>query len=115
MLEPTETLDGARVLAFALVDTGVDPTGGTTHRIEDQVLGPAVGLAIARYDGDAGYYVFYCNAVWQVVTDTCHPTLELAREQAEFEYCGVSAHWHTRHAEPDAAGDAGKKVRPPTF
>jgi hypothetical protein len=97
MGEPPETLDGARVLWFAVIDGSVTPTGGTTHRIEDQVLGPAAGLAIARYDdGDGQFYLFYCDPTWQVVTDTCHPLLELAWEQAEFEYRGVSARWRTR-------------------
>ena len=100
MDEPPGLLDGARVLAFAVVDASVVPTGGTTHRIEDEMLGPAAGLAIAKYDdGDGQFYLFYCDPAWQVVTDTCHPSLELARDQAEFEYRGVSARWRIRHAE----------------
>lgn len=93
MGEPPELLDGARVLAFAVIDASVVPTGGTTHCIEVEMLGPAAGLAIAKYDGDGQFYLFYCDPKWQVVTDTCHPSLELAREQAEFEYRGVSARW----------------------
>jgi hypothetical protein len=108
MGEPPELLDGARVLAFAVVDAAVTPTGATTHRIESAVMGPAAGLAIARYDGDEQFYLFYCDPAWQVVTDTCHPSQKLAREQAEFEYRGVSACWHIRHAEPGAAVDRRK-------
>src|SRR5688572_6898152 len=107
MGEPPELLDGARVLAFAVVDATVVPTGTTTHRIESEVSGPAAGLAIARYDGDEQIYLFYCDLAWQVVSDTCHPSLELAREQAEFEYRGVSARCHTWHAEQVAAPDSG--------
>jgi hypothetical protein len=99
MGEAPELLDGARVLAFAVVDPSVVPTGGTAHRIGDEVLGPAAGLAIAQYEGDGQIYLFYCDPNWQVVTDTCHRSLELAREQAEFEYRGVSARWHTRYTE----------------
>ena len=102
MGESPDLLEGARVLGFAVVDASVVPTGGTTHRVEAVVLGPAAGLAIARYDGDEQFYLFYCDPAWQVVTDTCHPSLELAREQAEFEYRGVSALWHTRQSEPDS-------------
>lgn len=69
-------LDGARVLAFSVIDGAVTPTGGTTHRIEDEVLGPAAGLAITRYDGDEQFYLFYCDPMRQVVTDTCHPSLQ---------------------------------------
>ncbi|MGL4463325.1 MAG: hypothetical protein ACRC1K_14345 [Planctomycetia bacterium] len=100
MGEPPELLDGARVLAFAFVDAAVAPTGRTTHRIDDEVLGPAAGLAIARYKAAGPFYLFYCDPAWEVVTDTCHPTLELAREQAEFEYSGVSSRWRERRAEP---------------
>lgn len=98
MGEPPETLDGARVLAFAVLDASVAPTGRTTHRIGRDVLGPAAGLALAQYDGDDQVYLFYCDPTWEVVTDTSHPSLELAREQAEFEYRGVSVHWQTRLA-----------------
>ena len=108
MSEPPEELDGARVLAFAVVTELVTPTGGTTHRAGTAVLGPAAGLAIARYDGDGPFYLFYCDAGWRVATDTCHPTSESARAQAEFEYRGVSAHWRTRPAAPRAAPDAGR-------
>jgi hypothetical protein len=108
LVGPPELLDGARVLAFAVADAPVAPTGGTTHRIESEALGPAAGLAIARFDGDRQFYLFYCDPAWQVVADTCHSTMERAREQAEFEYRGMSARWHTRHAEagcaPDPAG-----------
>jgi hypothetical protein len=108
MGEPPELLDGARVLAFAVVDAAVVPTGGTTHRIGAEVPGPAAGLVIAQYDdGDGQYYLFYCDPAWQVVTDTCHPSLEKAREQAEFEYRGVSARWYTRYAEPGTAAGGG--------
>ncbi len=93
MRPPPAMLDGARVLKFAVLDVSTEPTGGTTHRIGDVVLGPAAGLAIARYDGDPPFYLFYCDPAWEVVTDTCHPTLELAHEQAEFEYRGVSSLW----------------------
>lgn len=105
MVEPPERLDGARVLAFAIVDASVVPTGGTTHRIEDKVLGTAAGLVIARYDGDGQYYLFYCDAEWSVVADTCHSSLEQTREQAEFEYRGVSSLWRSRSPEPGEATD----------
>jgi hypothetical protein len=41
--------------------------------------------------------LFGCNAEWDSVTDTWHQTLEEAKEQAEFEYEGVSETW-ARHA-----------------
>lgn len=50
-------------------------------------------MAICQYEGHDGYYLFGCNAEWDAVTDTCHQTLEEAKEQAEFEYVGVSETW----------------------
>lgn len=96
MGEPPETLGAARVLAFAVVDESVIPTGRTTHRIGGEVIGPAAGLVIARYEGDGSFYLFYCGTEWQVVTDPCHDSLESAKEQAEYEYCGVTACWRAR-------------------
>ena len=54
---------------------------------------PARGLAICRYDGEDGYYLVFCDALWEAVTDTWHETLEAAMRQAEFEYVGVSGTW----------------------
>lgn len=96
MGEPPEVLGGARLLAFATIDGSVTPTGGTTHSVNGVVLGPAAGLAIVRYEGDGSFYLFYCDTAWQVVADTCHASLDLARHQAEFEYRGVTGRWRTR-------------------
>jgi hypothetical protein len=55
---------------------------------------PAAGLAICVYEtGDEGFYLFYCDEEWRVVTDTWHETLEDAKSQAEFEYEGVNESW----------------------
>jgi hypothetical protein len=94
--DPPTELDGARVLAFAVVSAAVEPTGNAVHRIGDAIAPPAAGIAIARYEGDHAIYLFYCDPSWRVVADTLHPTEELAREQAEFEYHGVSGRWVTR-------------------
>ncbi len=29
-------------------------------------------LAIARYAGESGYYLFYCDENWRMLTDTYH-------------------------------------------
>ena len=57
------------------------------------LLGPAHALAICAGAGDAAFYLFYCDADWQVLADTWHASLEEAKEQAEFEYEGVSRLW----------------------
>lgn len=100
MHDPPAELDGARVLAWAEVEVGVVPTGRTSHWSAGQVQGPAAKLALAQYADATEVYLLYCDADWQVLNDTCHPTLEAAQHQAEFEYAGVSARWQRRSSEP---------------
>jgi hypothetical protein len=90
--QPTE-IGGARVRYYGTVDEHCRPTGNCCHRVAGRVTGPAANLAICRYEGQQGYYLFYCDAAWQVITDTWHQTLEDAMHQAEFEYEGVSGNW----------------------
>ena len=46
-------------------------------------------------EGRDAYYLFYCDAEWEPVTDTWHQTLEAAKGQAEFEYRGVTTTWES--------------------
>jgi hypothetical protein len=85
-------LDGAQVLRYAVVDNSVAHTGACVHRKFNKVIGPAAALAICQFDGDNQFYLYYCDAQWKVVTDTCHESLEKALEQAEFEYRGLCFH-----------------------
>ncbi|MCP2319005.1 hypothetical protein APR12_004368 [Nocardia amikacinitolerans] len=50
------------------------------------VVDDFAGLAIAQYDADPAVYLFYCDATWNVVTDTCHHNVAAAREQAFDEF-----------------------------
>jgi hypothetical protein len=93
MDRPPNALDGARVICFAKVSDAVNPTGKTTHRKDGEVLSPAAALAICQYSGDSQFYLFYCDEGWIVQTDTCHMTLDEAKDQAQFEYEGISSHW----------------------
>ncbi len=51
------------------------------------------GLAICQYPGEDAYNLFGCDEEWQSVTDTWHQMLEHAKEQAEFEYEGMTCSW----------------------
>jgi hypothetical protein len=84
-------LDGAKVLQYALVSGEVEPTGATRHVARDVELGPATALAIAQYEGDEGFYLFYLDHDGGVVTDTYHDSVEVALGQAAHEYVGL--HW----------------------
>jgi hypothetical protein len=93
MLQPSNHLNGARLVCFAEVTKAVRPTAGTTHRKGGEALGPARGLAICQYADESYFYLFYCDADWAVLTDTFHLSLEGAMRQAEFEYEGISRQW----------------------
>lgn len=86
-------IDGTRVICFTPIDERHRPTGNCKQTVGGIVQGPAVGLAICRYLDEDCCYLFSCNAAWESVTDTWHPTIEDAKVQAEFEYAGVSATW----------------------
>jgi hypothetical protein len=58
------------------------------------------GLAICQYSGDSAYYLFGCDEEWRPITDTWHQTVEQAKEQAEFEYEGVTRTWQTQKQTP---------------
>jgi hypothetical protein len=91
MNAPPQFLDGAHVLRYAIVCGGVAPTGNTVHQLHPNgAMGPAAALAICRYHDDDGCYLFYCDALWNVLTDTWHESMEAAIRQADFEYVGLS-------------------------
>ena len=69
-------------------------TGNTKHIVGGGVQPPARKLAIGQYSGEPGVYLFYCDAEWQVLTDTFHDSIAAAKEQAEFEYVGSTARWN---------------------
>ncbi len=86
-----QVIGNATVLLHTLIDYRQRPTGKTTHIVGGTTLGTAAGLAICNADG--GFYLFYCDPEWDVITDTWHQTVEDAKDQAEFEFEGVSGTW----------------------
>lgn len=95
MGNPPWQLDNALVLGYAVIGGSIVPTGRTIHRVGSLVIGSTKGLAICKYEGDPGFYLFYCDDSWRVATDTYHDSLVAALRQAEFEYRGVSSVWQT--------------------
>jgi hypothetical protein len=93
-MNPAPTRVGnALVIAFSPIDHRHRPTGACRHTVAGVLQGPAAGLAICKYETSPGYYLFYCDADWNSITDTYHDTVEAAMSQAEFEYGGVSGTW----------------------
>jgi hypothetical protein len=88
MAVPKE-LDGAKVLSYGIVSDKVEPSAATRHVAAGVELGPAAALAIARYEGREGFYLFYLDEEGAVVTDTFHDYVEEAVDQAAFEYPGL--------------------------
>ncbi|HLK59631.1 MAG TPA: hypothetical protein VKU00_23930 [Chthonomonadaceae bacterium] len=92
---PPEKVGGAKVICFTPIDERHRHTGNCKQIVADVLLEVAAGLAICQYEGEDSYYLFGCDAEWNTLSDTWHVTLENAKEQAEFEYAGVSATWQT--------------------
>ena len=86
-------IGGARVVRYTPIDERHRHTGNCRQIVAGVSMGAAAGLAICRYAGEGGYYLFGCDEDWVTLTDTWHETLENAKAQAEFEYEGVSATW----------------------
>jgi hypothetical protein len=88
-----EFIDGAKVILFTPIDQRHRLTGNCRQVVAGVPQGPSAGLAICKYEGEEGYYLFGCDATWRAVTDTWHQTVEEAMCQAEFEYEGVMGTW----------------------
>ena len=87
---PSE-LDGAKVIATAVVDGTIRPTGATVHSGPEGIIPSASALAIV--ESETSFYLFYCDREWEVLTDTWHLSVSEAKAQAEFEYAGISKVW----------------------
>jgi hypothetical protein len=82
-MKPVPKIIGdAKVTLFTPIDSRHCPTGNCEQIVAGKLEGLAAGLAICRYEGESSYYLFGCDAEWNSVTDTWHPTLEDAKEQA---------------------------------
>lgn len=89
-------IGGAKVICFTPIDERHQPTRRCKQIVAGILQGPATGLAICRYANEEGYFLFGCNAAWESISDTWHPTLEDAKTQAEFDYAGVWTTWIER-------------------
>jgi hypothetical protein len=93
MSNAPEAIGGARVVCYSPIDSRHQFTGNCRQIVAGKLVGPVAGLAICQFPGDDAFYLFGCDADWNCVTDTWHPSLEEAKAQAEFEYAGVSHTW----------------------
>ena len=90
---PPPVLDGARVLAYAIMDDSVVYTGRSTLYVDGKMLGAVPRLAVCQ-DHDANdVLLLFCDEKWNSLGATGCPSLEEAQQRAEAEYRGVSAKW----------------------
>lgn len=91
-LDVPDVIGNARVINYAVVNLCL-PTGNTKHFAHGKLLGTAYALAICAHKPNSGYYLFYCDDAWEVFSDTWHETIDDAKDQAEFEYAGITDNW----------------------
>ena len=93
--KPPAVLDGARVLKYTIVDSSIKYTGRITVYVDGKLVGPAVALAICKYDNEDSVCIFYCKENWEVFAAGEYPTVEKAVERMEVAYSGSSKKWQT--------------------
>jgi hypothetical protein len=88
-----KALGGCRVICYTPIDDRHRFTCKTKQIVQGKLMGAMSGLAICQSSEAQEFYLFGCDADWNVVTDTWHKSLAEAKEQAEFEYAGVNQTW----------------------
>lgn len=101
---PPPILDGARVLAYAVLDDSVVHTGRSTLYVDGKALGLVPRLAICQDLDAKDVLLLFCNEQWHSLGAVSHSSLKEAQERAEIEYRGVFPKWvHTNVSEEEAA------------
>ena len=90
--EIPDLIGNARVICYVVVNLS-SPTANTQHFVHGKLQDAAYGLAICQYKPEGGYYLFYCNNDWVEFADTWHETVDDAKDQAEYEYTGITDFW----------------------
>ena len=93
MTKPPTQIDGADVVAYAILDPAIHRDSGPLRLYADGALQTHFyGLAIATYDVDR-FYLFFCNANWETENDTLHDTVADAIETARHKFGMLPDHW----------------------
>ncbi len=88
-------IDGSVTVVYSTIDDRHSPTDESKHYAAGQLAPTPAALAICRYEDANAFYLFGCDANWEVITDSCHLSLDEAKDQAEREYNGVSSTWES--------------------
>ena len=68
-------------------------TGRTRHVVYGAAMPHPAQLRVVQFPGDEGFYLLYCTAAGEEMTDTHHATLEAAFAQAAWEFNVSAAEW----------------------
>jgi hypothetical protein len=93
MTPPPSTLEGNRVLHYAVFAPELSPTGMTRHLVEGKFMSGVAALAICVAEADGSYRLCYCNEDWRVLAQSSHRSLEEAMRHVETENDGVLPYW----------------------
>ena len=99
---PPPALEGARLLAYAIVDATVGHTGKSTLYVDGKLLGAVPCLAICQQWPDA-VLLFFCDEKWESLGVVECPSLAEAQKRAEGEYTGLSKRWVNANVSEEQA------------
>lgn len=83
-------LDGAKVILYT-DNKASNNFGYVRYEYHDEII---TALAIAKYEKDKNYYLFYCNLEWEVIGDTLHSTIDEAKFCAENSKKVCNINWN---------------------
>ena len=99
MSEPPFMIDGARVVAFALLGGSMDPAGGRSAPASSVLGGVPVhlhdieGVAIAQDLVEDGVFLVLCNDEWVTITAARFGDAAEARKSAEEALPMIRGRW----------------------
>jgi hypothetical protein len=100
---PPPVLDCARLIEFAILDTGVEFAGHSLLFVDGKELGAVPRLAVCEDVKTSDILLFHCAADWKVLGCSAHPSIADAESRAEHIYQGVCSRWTTANVSRDAA------------
>jgi hypothetical protein len=89
---PPPVLDGARLLAYAVVDETIAHTGISTLYVDAKPIGAVPRLAVVQQETGAVLLLF-CDEHWNSIGVVECSSLSEAQKRAESEYRGLSTKW----------------------
>lgn len=88
-------MDSFVTLRYLTLQPHHRPTGNTKHYygFERVPVPTPASLAIAKYEGDEGFYLLHLDSSGDELTDTFHLSVDEALAQAEWEFGAKSEEW----------------------